>query len=132
MKVLVDTSVWSQMLRRKSPPPTDKAVLLQELIAADQRVYVIGIVIQEILQYVREPAQFNKIRKYLPPFPLLEPGYETYVSAAQLASHCRKHGVQVGTVDALIAATAIENECHLLTSDTDFEHIAKLTALELL
>ena len=109
-----------------------KALLLRDLIDSERPIYIMGIIVQELLQCVREKSQFSKMRKCLEPFPMLEPGYETYVAAAGLASQCREKGIQTGTIDILIAAAAIEFECHLLTTDKDFEHIAKATHLKLL
>ncbi len=86
----------------------------------------------EILQGVREVQQASKIRRYLECFPLLELDRLGYINAASLHSKCRSKGIQSGTVDALIAQTAIEKNCYLLTVDQDFEHIARCTSLKLM
>lgn len=132
MKIIVDTSVWSLLLRRKAPPGHAKKELLEQLIDSDQPLYIMGIIVQELLQYLKEENQFQKISEALRPFPLLEPDYDTYVLAAELSRRCRKKGIQAGTIDSLIAATAIEQECSLLTADVDFEHIASVTNLRLI
>ena len=62
---------------------------------------------------------------------MLSPTRETHFAAAELRNHCRRNGVQAGTVDALIAQLCIENELTLLTSDQDFGHIARFSNLEL-
>lgn len=132
MKVLVDTSVWSLALRRKLTKDHKKVTLLYDLIESDQPIYLMGVIVQELLQHIRENAQFNKIKLFFKPFPLLEPSYETYIAAAQIASSCRRHGIQASTIDALIAATAVEYDCQLLTTDLDFEHIATKAPLKLI
>jgi predicted nucleic acid-binding protein len=43
-----------------------------------------------------------------------------------LADRCRRKGITVTTNDALIAQLAIERRCRLLTSDGDFQDIAKV------
>jgi tRNA(fMet)-specific endonuclease VapC len=46
--------------------------------------------------------------------------------AATLQAELRRHGWQLGTVDALIAATALRYDLTLLTSDKDFSRIPGL------
>lgn len=48
-----------------------------------------------------------------------------------IRNRCRKRGIQAGTIDALIAQLCIRHELVLLTSDVDFTHIAKHTALRI-
>ena len=41
-----------------------------------------------------------------------------------MRNECRRHGVQLGIIDALIAALAIRHHATLLTTDQDFVHAA--------
>jgi predicted nucleic acid-binding protein len=132
VKVLVDTSVWSLALRRKSVTTAPQAVRLADLIASGQPVFLTGVILLEILRSIRHRDQFLKIQKYLESFPILELDRSGYTSAALLGSHCRSKGVQGSTVDILIAQIAISNGCHLLTADGDFAHIARHSELKLL
>lgn len=132
MKVIVDTSVWSLALRRAKPPSSPQLKKLQILLDKGERIFLLGIILQELLQGISEPAQAKKVTDYFSYMPLIEPQKDDYVQAAHIYTICRKKGVQASTIDFLIAALAIRNECHLLTSDKDFEHIAKHTDLVLL
>ena len=58
-------------------------------------------------------------------FPLLVPDRQDHVSAAELRTLCRKRGVQVGTVDVLLAQLCVRHELTLLTVDGDFALMAK-------
>ena len=62
---------------------------------------------------------------------LIEPNFDDYVSAARLTNTCRQSGVQLGSVDALLAQLAIANDLALLTTDRDFENVARLVPLRL-
>ena len=62
---------------------------------------------------------------------LIEPDREDYVSAARLAKTCRQSGVQLGSVDALLAQLAIANDLAVLTTDRDFGNAARLVPLQL-
>ncbi|MCU1356907.1 MAG: hypothetical protein JWM89_2325 [Acidimicrobiales bacterium] len=44
---------------------------------------------------------------------------------------CRRDGIQVDTIGALLAALCIRRGLVMLTADRDFEHLARHTALEL-
>jgi hypothetical protein len=57
MSVIVDTSVWSLALRRRTPPDSSTIVtLLRDLITLD-RVALLGAIRQEILSGVRSSEQ---------------------------------------------------------------------------
>lgn len=47
------------------------------------------------------------------------------VVTAGIRNVCRRAGVQVGTIDALLAQLCIRHELTLLTTDKDFRHAAK-------
>jgi predicted nucleic acid-binding protein len=132
LKVLVDTSVWSLALRRKTPSIQPEVILLQKIIGEEHQVFLTGVILMEILQGFRERHQFEKIHGYLDAFPMLDLNRDGYAKAALLQVKCRKQGVQSATVDSLIAQTAMEHECHLLTADQDFTHIARCCELKLL
>ncbi len=64
--------------------------------------------------------------------PFIAPEFEDHIEAATLRNRCRRKGVQVGTIDALIAALCIRHDLRLLTSDRDFDAIARHAELSLL
>jgi predicted nucleic acid-binding protein len=132
VKVLVDTSVWSLALRRKVICREPKVEVLAELISTGQSIYLTGIILQELLQGIKDSAQFANLENKLLAFPLLEPDRDTYKQAARLFSKCRSGGTPVATVDCLIAAVAIANDCRLLSRDADFEKLATVSKLRLL
>jgi len=123
MRVLVDTRVWSKVLRRKSP---DKrlAALIQDLIQ-DGRIVLIGPIRQELLSGVPNPAQFERLRKALDPFEEIPLRTEHFIRAAEFSNDCRKKGVQGSTIDYLICAVAAIEELQILTTDSDFLRYAK-------
>ena len=123
MRVLVDTCVWSKVLRRKSP---DKRLvaLIQDLIQ-DGRIVLIGPIRQELVSGVPNPAQFEKLRKALGPFEDVPLRNEHFIRAAEFSNLCRKKGVQGSTIDFLICAVAVIEALQILTTDSDFLRYAK-------
>ncbi len=132
MRVLVDTSIWSLALRKKGPTDHPAVGRLSSLLHANEDVFVSGLVLQEVLQAFRPEASFRTIVKHFEPFPLLDLDRSDFVAAADLHRRCAAKGVSASTADCQIAMTAIRNECALLTTDRDFERIARVSDLMLL
>ncbi len=131
-KVVVDTSVWSLLLRRKGFVFSKEVECLQELIRSKNEILLPGIVLQELLVGIKNTKLLQKIIQYLTPFPLLEPHRSDYIFAAELTNHCRSKGIQASLLDFLVASICIQHGCALLTTDGDFQHIARFSDLTLL
>ena len=63
--------------------------------------------------------------------PLLAPSRADHVEAASLRNACRRRGVQVGTIDALLAQLCLQHGLVILTTDADFSNMAEFCALEI-
>ncbi|MDF1590385.1 MAG: PIN domain-containing protein [Desulfobacterales bacterium] len=124
MKVIVDTSVWSLVLRRDQEGLLAPVQELLRLIHS-HRVQLIGPIRQEILSGIRSESQFNKLRKHLESFPDLPILTEDYVVAAQFFNQCRSKGVQGSNTDFLFCAVAARNKFSIFTTDKDFELFSK-------
>lgn len=90
-----------------------------------------GLVLQELLQGFYGPKAQEQIVDRFSAIPLVVPDREDHITAAALRNHCRKKGVQVATIDALLAQLCIRHELVLLTTDEDFAHIARHSDLRL-
>lgn len=131
MKVLVDTSVWSLALRKRGPAEHPGVEKLSRLLEQGERVVLTPLLLQEILQGFREEGDFRRLVGYFEPFELLAWGRDHAVASARLHRLCRNRGIAASTADCSIAASAILENCRLLTADRDFEHIAEISDLEL-
>lgn len=129
--LLVDTSVWSLAYRRDTPPDVPEVAALRTALASGDEVSITGIILLELLRgFVPQPAQ-ERIQADLSAVELREPTRDDYVAAARLANTCRRSGVQLGSVDALIAQVAIAHDLVLLTTDRDFADAARWIPLRL-
>lgn len=124
MSVLVDTSVWSVALRREKPTISREVEALRAAIERGDAC-LLGVILQEVLQGFPSPDRTRRLVDYLSPFPILSQHRGDYVYAAEIRNKCRAKGVTVSTVDAQIAAAAINHRCALLTVDQDFEGISR-------
>lgn len=57
--------------------------------------------------------------------PFIEPTRDDYAAAATLSNTCRRKGVQLATIDALIAQLFIRAELTVLTTDAHFSHASQ-------
>jgi len=79
-----------------------------------------GLILQELLQGFAGPRARKDIIDRFATLPLLAPDRQDYIDAAELRNRCRRAGVQVGTIDALLAQLCIRHKLTLLTTDNDF------------
>jgi hypothetical protein len=124
VSVLVDTSVWSLALRRDRPPPSRELEALRTAIERGD-VCLLGAILQEVLQGFPSLDRTRRLVERLAPFPLLSLHRGDYVYAAEIRNRCRYKGLAIATIDAQIAAAAINHNCALLTLDEDFRGIAR-------
>lgn len=130
MKVLVDTSVWSLALRRRTRSEDPAVGQLRWLI--DQgRVAIIGPIRQELLSGVRTPEGFERLRDHLRPYRDEPLEMEDFERAAEHFNACRTRGVQGSNTDFLICAVAERRTMPILTTDADFTRFATVLPIAL-
>jgi len=123
--LLVDTSVWSLALRRDTQTQGPEVQALIDALSGDGVVVTMGLVVQELLQGFSDPKAASAIVERFSALALIHPERDDYVAAAEIRNACRRGGIQIGTVDALIAQVCISNDLTLLSTDHDFSHAAK-------
>lgn len=131
MSLFVDTSVWSLALRRNQAADGPEVNRLRDALGGGEAVYTTGVVLQELLQGIRSPLQRNSIVEHFASLPMLVPSRNDHTEAADLYDECRRQGIQVGTIDALIARLCISRDLVMLSTDRDFGYIADCTPLQL-
>ena len=130
MTLLVDTSVWSLALRRDTGAKLAQVTALQRALEGDDIVVCTGLVLQELLQGFAGPRARKDIVDRFMALPMVSPGRQDHIDAALLRNTCRRVGVQLGTIDALLAQLCIRHELTMLTTDKDFEHAARHCTLK--
>jgi predicted nucleic acid-binding protein len=125
MALLVDTSVWSLAYRRDRPAHAGEVDALRAALSSGDRVVTTGIILLELLRgFIPDRAQ-RIIREDFSSLDIVEPRWSDYESAAVLSNTCRRRGVQLASIDALIAQLAIAHDLTLLTTDEDFVDAAR-------
>lgn len=131
MSLFVDTSVWSLALRRDAPEDSPEVRALMMALGAGQSILTTGLVLQELLQGFAGPRARQAILERFSAVPLLTPDRGDHIEAATLRNTSRRAGVQIGTIDALIAQLCIRHDLTLLSTDRDFERVSNHAALKL-
>jgi predicted nucleic acid-binding protein len=134
MNVLVDTSVWSLALRRKTASlnATEKFIVaeLSELVR-EGRARLIGLVRQELLSGIRTTEHFENLRLHLRSFPDEPIDTSDHEEAAKAGNRCRGKGIVVSIVDILLCAIAIKREWAIFTIDPYFTNYVKVLPISI-
>lgn len=131
MTLFVDTSVWSLSLRRDSPGASPEVEGLRQALESGREIATTGLVLQELLQGFSGPRARKQIIESFSAFPLITPDRDDHIEAAELRNRCRRAGLQIGTIDAIIAWICIRHGMTLLTADKDFVGMAQHFPLKL-
>ena len=122
--VLVDTSVWSHALRRRTGERHPSTATLERRIR-DFRVHLIGPIRQGLLSGVADDAACDRLRERLAAFPDTPLDTITHETAARFYNRCRRSGVAGSEVDSLIRVAAHRYGLAILTTDRDFTRYAQ-------
>ena len=131
MTFLVDTSVWSLAFRRDSSRQSPEVDALKRALEGGEPVVTTGLVLQELLQGFSRPRDRTQIIERFGALPFLSPDRQDHIEAAELRNRCRRAGVQVGTIDAILAQLCIRHGLTLLTTDNDLAGIEAHAPLRL-
>lgn len=131
MTLLVDTSVWSLALRRDTVPATPEVRALRDALLGAAQVVTTGLILQELLQGFSRPKARIELIQAFASLAFLQPDRQDHIDAAEVRNACRRRGVQLGTVDALLVQLCIRHELTMLTTDHDFGSAARHVKLSL-
>jgi predicted nucleic acid-binding protein len=105
-------------------------MLIRALEAGDT-LFTTGLVLQEILQGFVGAKSRDQIVERFSALPLIVPDRDDHIHAAELRNQCRRKGVQIGTIDALLAQLCLRHDLMMLTADKDFSRVAEHAALKI-
>ncbi|WP_291426772.1 PIN domain-containing protein [Deinococcus sp.] len=128
--VIVDSDVWSEGFRKVPGEPSPQVLMLRQLVTQG-RVQLLGCIRQEVLQGLKTPTVFERIREQLRAFPDLPLKEQDYERAAEFFNLCRSKGVQGSSSDFLICACSVAYGLPILTKDKDFDLYAQQLPLKL-
>jgi predicted nucleic acid-binding protein len=129
--ILVDTSVLIDFLqgaRSRGAESFERILEMGIPFGINEFIYL------ETLQGCRSEKDYKKLKDYLDTqvFYGFKRGRESYAAAAKMYLDLRRKGVTIGgSIDCLIALTAMENDLYLLHGDSDFDRIGEYYPLKI-
>jgi len=128
--IVVDTSVWVDVLRDARTPQARRCV---ELIEGGEPVALTDVIFTELLQGLPSEEEASLVERHLRAFPILRlEGLDDFVLAAGLYRAARRQGVTIRkTLDCLIAAPCVRTGAPLLHADADFDRLATCSSLRI-
>lgn len=124
--VLVDTSVWIEVFRKRP------RLRLDDVVDFDDAVTCLPIV-QEVLQGFDDERAFLLARDAMRALPIVESPLraDVFDAAVDLYRSARRAGLTIRSgVDCLVAACALRNDLQVLHCDRDFDLLARVSPLD--
>jgi len=123
--ILVDTSVWIEVLRNRS----GEAQRLQAWLGGQEPVLA-RFTQLELLQGARDEKEWALLHDYLGSQTYLDPEPDCWARAARVYFDLRRAGSTVRSpIDCCIAQLGLDHRMTLLHQDRDFEAIAAIRSL---
>jgi len=126
MITLIDTSLWIDFTRKRSPRS------LKQFIAPyilHPTAHLAEPVAFEILRHAT-PEESRQLTRQFQTLPVLTTPADIWSRAADLGRECRGGGHTAGALDLLIAGVALSHRAVVVTFDEDFQKIAAASDLE--
>lgn len=127
MSTLIDTSLWIDFTRARSPAELKRSIA-PHILHAD--AHVAEPIVFEILRHATAEERLLLERQFQT-YPFLATPADLWTKAATLGQRCRQHGITVGSLDLLIASLAIHHDAELISFDDDFQKIAGVSDLRI-
>ena len=119
-RLLIDTSAWISGFRKSGS--ADLKELLRAAILSGRAV-ICPPVILELVQGCRHEEERSALRSRLESLQVLPLTDAAWERAYELGFALRRKGVTAPTLDIMISAVALENDCTVAHSDHHFEVI---------
>ena len=123
--VLLDTSVWIDALRGKTP----NIVAITKELLNDDRILTCGPVIFEIKRGLR-PSERKKILSLFDALIRLSFDETVWDAAGNLDASLRKKGITIPPMDVIIAQVCLHHKVSLFTLDEHFRSVHGLKVFE--
>jgi predicted nucleic acid-binding protein len=127
MPTLIDTSLWIDFTRTRSPRK------LKQFIAPfilDPDAHLAEPITFEILRHAT-PAEAKQLTQQFQTLPMLATPPTLWSDAADLGQACRQKNITVHSLDLLIATIAVHHGAEMVTFDDDLQKIASVSKLQM-
>lgn len=126
LPILVDSSVYIKLMRRRLDPAT---VLFEHYDSVN--LVTCGMVQVEVLRGVRDLNARKRLEGFMSVMQYVPTDERLWREATHLAWRIDRAGESIQATDALIAASALRRGASVLTLDSDFKRVPGLHTLSL-
>jgi predicted nucleic acid-binding protein len=126
MPTLIDTSLWIDFTRARSPR-TLKRFIAPFILDPD--AHLAEPITFEVLRHAT-PVEARQLAHQFQTLPLLATPPLLWSQAAELGQVCRQKNITVHSLDLLIATIAIHHGAEVVSFDDDFQKIASVSKLQ--
>ena len=124
-RALIDTSTYFDMLNAPRFPQAEWALSTRRHALAYLEMYarftISGVTVLEVTDGLKRKGKDSAIARFLsqtlPEFDVLYPDQEVMALAGEINANLELAGNRIGSVDCIIAATAIANRITLITAN---------------
>ncbi len=126
MPSLIDTSLWVDFTRTRSPK-TSKRLIAPFILHPD--AHLAEPIVFEILRHATA-AEAKQLIQQFQTLPMLPTPPLLWTRAAELGQACRQKNISVNSLDLLIATIALHHAAEVVTFDDDYQKIAGVSNLQ--
>ncbi len=127
-RVLIDTSVWIDYLRKGSGRLSEK---VDEILNMSE-VSVPRVVIAELFQGAKSEKEVSVITDFMEAFRIIDQSENTWIKAGRLSFRMKRKGITVPIVDCYISVIASEQGCKIFSLDKHFQVIKRYSDIGLI
>lgn len=125
MATLIDTSLWIDFTRARSPRSL-KQFIAPYILHPDTKLA--EPVVFEILRHAT-PEESRPLKQQFSTYAVFATPRDLWTQATEMGQVCRQQGFTAGSMDLLIASLAFYHNAEIITFDDDFVTIAKMTGI---
>lgn len=126
-RVLADTSVWIEWLRKSDHPVNVK----MEFLIENDGLCVASAIKAELMRGAESDHERSDLDAYWRNLPLLKADDAVWEEAGRLAYRLRRKGITPGLIDCYLASLAIRHGSSLMTLDKGFQSMPLHCSLKL-
>src|SRR5437868_3430371 len=126
MPTLIDTSLWVDFTRTRSPRSI-KRFIAPFILHPD--AHLAEPIPFEILRHATS-TEARQLAQQFQTLPMLATPSTLWTQAASLGQACRQKNITVNSLDLLIATVALYHGAEVITFDADFQQIAGVSNLQ--
>jgi predicted nucleic acid-binding protein len=126
MVTLIDTSLWIDFTRARSPR-TIKSFVAPYIL--DPAAHLAEPIAFEILRHATA-AETKQLTQQFQTLQMLTTPPRLWTQATELGQACRRKNITAGSLDLLIAAVALHHGAEVVTFDADYQKIAGVSNLQ--